>query len=67
MIANCPLPLYEPNPIDPDQARKVVFLAPDQRGIPLEVAALDFEDGLMVIHAMRLRRRYLAQYMEAHR
>lgn len=41
----------------------VLFLGPDGEGVPLEVLATELVDGeLVVIHAMRMRRRYQADY-----
>ena len=37
----------------------VIFLGPDQHGVPLEVVGVELAgDELLVIHAMRLRPRY---------
>lgn len=39
------------------------FLGPDEKGVPLEVMAIDLaEDDLLVIHAMKMRRKYLDDY-----
>ena len=41
----------------------VVFLGPDDHGIALEVIGVELVEGnLLVIHAMKLRRRYLEDY-----
>jgi hypothetical protein len=46
-----------------DEEDLVVFLGPDKRGVPLEVIAVELADGdLLVIHAMKLRRKYLDDY-----
>jgi hypothetical protein len=56
-------PLYEGDDptlatADPDPAR-VLFIGWDPHGILLEVVGVDLDDGrLLVIHAMKLRRRY---------
>jgi hypothetical protein len=43
-----------------------LYLGDDAEGTPLEVMAVELEDGdLLVIHAMALRNRYRAQYEEA--
>lgn len=43
-----------------------MFLGDDGEGVPLEVMALELEEGeLYVIHAMDLRDRYRPQYEEA--
>ncbi len=61
VIEHCVCPLYSDGP---DEEDLVVFLGPDQRDIPLEVIAIELADGdLLVIHAMRLRRKYLDDYV----
>jgi hypothetical protein len=61
VIEHCACPLYSD---EPDEEDLVVFLGPDRRGIPLEVMAIELADGdLLVIHAMRLRRKYLDDYV----
>ncbi len=49
---------------------RLLYLGDDQRGVALEVMAIEVErdddsDDLLVIHAMKLRTRYLDQYIEA--
>lgn len=45
---------------------RLVFLGDDEKGIALEVMAVELEDdALLVIHAMPLRDRYRMQYEEA--
>jgi len=66
VVQTCPLPLYSPEAEDEDL---VVFLGPDQDGVALEVIALELGNGLLVIHAMKLRPKYLEafrQVMETH-
>lgn len=42
---------------------RILFLGPDQHGVPLEVLAIELAGGeLLVIHAMKLRRRYRRDY-----
>ena len=62
-IAACPLPLFDPKPEHgPDL---VLFLGPDANGVLLEIVAIELDGGdLVVIHAMRLRKAYLAAYAE---
>jgi hypothetical protein len=44
----------------------VLFLGDDWNGVPVEVGAIELDDGdLLVIHAMRLRRKYRGRYKEA--
>lgn len=60
VVATCPLPMEHP-----DATGQIIFLGPDQDGVPLEVVA--FEDdlgGLTIIHAMRLRPSYKDAYRE---
>jgi hypothetical protein len=62
VVATCPSPIYPPDP-DPGEEDLVVFLGPDARGVPLEVAAIELENGdLLVIHAMRMRQKDAAEY-----
>lgn len=61
VIENCPSPSY------PEDSRghgdKVMFLWADREGVPLEVGAVDLESGdLLVIHAMKMRKVYWAEY-----
>lgn len=58
VISTCPCPLSVPDD-DPDRIDRVVFLGPDAGGVPLEVVGIELDNGdLVVIHAMRMRRRY---------
>jgi hypothetical protein len=60
-------PLYPPEPT-PDDHDLVLFLGPDQSGVPLEVVAVELADGdLLVIHAMRMRPRYADDYVRVMR
>jgi hypothetical protein len=59
VVRSCPLPLWQPG-----HTGLVMFLSPDQHGVPLEVVVLEDDAGeLTIIHAMRLR----ASYREAYR
>lgn len=63
VVRTCPMPLD--HPVDNGQ---VMYLGPDQRGVPLEVTALEDDNGqLVIIHAMRLRPSYPAAYEEVAR
>jgi hypothetical protein len=56
VVEHCPAPLYSP---EPDEEDLVIYLGPDERGVPLEVMAIELADGdLLVIHAMHLRPKY---------
>ena len=56
VVEHCPAPLYSR---EPDEEDLVIFLGPDEQGVPLEVMAIELADGdLLVIHAMRLRPKY---------
>lgn len=43
----------------------VLFLGHDQGGVPLEVGAVETDDGLLVIHAMGMRAKYAERWNEA--
>lgn len=71
VIENCDL-LFDEAP--PPGSRtlsldlRVVFLGDDQEGVALEVMAVELDDNaLLVIHAMRLRKRYRERYEEANK
>lgn len=67
VIEHCGLRLEQPAPAESTKSRDVrlVYLGDDANGVPLEVMAVEQEDGdLLVIHAMRLRRRFEAFYAE---
>ena len=67
VVENCACPLYPPDP-DPGDEDLVVFLGPDNRGVPLEVVAVEQANGdLLVIHVMRLREKYAADYAKVMR
>ena len=56
VIEHCEAPLYSDRF---DERDLVVFLGVDDRGVPLEVIGVELASGdLLVIHAMRMRRRY---------
>jgi hypothetical protein len=60
VVDHCPVPIYAPAADERDAA---LFLGPDRDGVPLEVLAVELaESDLLVVHAMRLRRRYLDEY-----
>lgn len=58
MISTFPHPLSAPDD-EPDRTDRVLFLGPDAAGVTLEVVGIELDNGdLVVIHAMRMRRRY---------
>ncbi len=60
VVEHCTCPLY---PSDPEDEDLVVFLGPDSHGVALEVVGLELADGdVLVIHAMKLRRKYRDDY-----
>ena len=60
VVEHCAWPLYS---ADPEREGLVLFLGPDARGVPLEVVGLELADGgLLVIHAMRLRKMHGDDY-----
>jgi len=61
-VRTCSCPSYPTDP-DGEQHDLVLFLGPDQHGVPLEVVAVELADGdLLVIHAMRMRAIYENDY-----
>jgi hypothetical protein len=62
VIAHCLDPIY-PSLARSGENDRVLFLGPDQHGVPLEVLAVELAGGeLLVIHVMRLRRKYERDY-----
>ena len=55
VVRNCPHPLYSS---DPGEEDLVIFLGLDPNGVALEVMAIELEDALLVIHAMKPRAKY---------
>lgn len=67
MIERCASPLYPPAS-EVSLEGVLLFLGLDRDGVPLEVAAIETREGdLLVIHAMRMRRRFAAAYAEVMR
>jgi hypothetical protein len=63
VVRTCPMPLDHPA-----NNGQVMYLSPDQRGVPLEVTTFEGDNGqLVVIHAMRLRPSYRTAYEEVMR
>jgi hypothetical protein len=51
--------IQEPAPEDsPLEVDRIVFLGPDPNGVMLEVVAVEIENGLLIIHAMKMRAQY---------
>jgi hypothetical protein len=48
-------PAPEDSPLDDD---RIVFLGPDQNDVLLEVVAIETDQGLLIIHAMKMRGKY---------
>jgi len=64
VIRDCRCPLIAPDP-DREEADVLVFLGPDANGVLLEVVGIEVARGdLVVIHAMRMRRKYADAYAE---
>lgn len=58
-MEHCACPLYPPDADD----EHIMFLGSDDHGVPLEVVGIELADGdLLVIHAMKLRRKYRDDY-----
>jgi hypothetical protein len=65
VVEHCAFPLYSP---EPDRESLVLFLGPDERGVPLEVVGVELADGdHLVIHVMRLREMHRAEYTKVMR
>lgn len=61
VIEHCDSPIYPPS--ESDDAGFVVFLGLDANGVPIEVVAFESDrETLLVIHVMRMRRRYLQEF-----
>ena len=60
-MVTCPLPLYS---LEPEEEDLVMFLGIDPNGVALEVMALELEDALLIIHAMKLRPKYRVAFRE---
>ena len=66
VISHCGLAFAEPSPDDPTEPDRWLLLGDDQAGVQLEILAIEDAKGdLVVIHAMKMRRRYRQQYEEA--
>lgn len=48
-------PAPKNTPLDDD---RIVLLGPDPNGVVLEVMALETDQGLLIIHAMKMRGKY---------
>ena len=66
MIQSCGL-VFLVAPPAPGLDARLLFLGDDEAGVPLEVVAVELEGGVLVIHAMELRKRYRPFYDEARR
>ena len=63
VVENCPSPRY--THVDESERDFVLFLWHDWNGVPLEVVAMDLASGdLVVVHAMKMRKSYEADYTE---
>ena len=63
-IRNTVVVIDQPAPVDsPHREDRIVFLGPDQDDTMLEVMAVETDAGLLVIHAMTIRPKYL-EYLE---
>jgi hypothetical protein len=59
-VLNAIVTTREPAPTNSAQPDdRIVFLGFDQNGTMLEVLAIETETGLLIIHAMPIRRKYL--------
>lgn len=61
VISHCGLAFEQPSPDDPTEPDRWLLLGDDKSGLPLEILAVeDAEGDLVVIHAMKMRRRLSA-------
>lgn len=66
VVERCRLPFHAP--ADSDRPAVVMYLGLDDHGVALEVAAVEVgADELIVIHAMRLRRKFRPEFERAMR
>jgi uncharacterized DUF497 family protein len=65
-ISHCGLTFVQSPSDDLTEPDRVLVLGDDHAGVPIEILAIeDDSGGLVVIHAMKMRRRYRRQYEEA--
>jgi hypothetical protein len=51
---------------DPVRGRRLIYVGDDQAGVALEVVAIELDDDeLAIIHAMKLRKKFIGMYWEA--
>jgi hypothetical protein len=63
VVRTCLMPLDHPN-----RSGQVIYLGPDQSGVPLEVVGFQDDNGhVTIIHAMRLHPSYKSAYREVMR
>lgn len=66
VIDHCGLPFNESAPPGQPGGDRVLFLGDDAQGVAIEVLGLPISDReVLVIHAMKIRRRYHRLYREA--
>ena len=67
VVEHCGFVFDEEAPAGSDiEDDRSLYLGDDVNGVAIEVAGLDLESGdMVVIHAMKLRRRFRAQYAQA--
>ena len=63
VISHCGLACVQAPPDDQTEPDRVLVLGDDPGGNPTEILAIEDDRGdLVVIHAMKMRRRYRGQY-----
>jgi hypothetical protein len=67
-IRNVVVIIDQPASVDsPNRNDRIVFLGPDEDSTTLQVMAVETEAGLLVIHAMRIRPKYLEHLKRSQR
>jgi hypothetical protein len=65
-ISHCGLTFVQPPPDDLGEPDRMLILGDDQARVPFEILGIQDDSGdLVVLHAMKMRRRYRRQSEEA--
>lgn len=59
VVEHCCRAIYEVG----DSEGRVLFVGPDDQGVPLEVLGVELDSGdLLVFHVMKMQQKYLEEY-----